>query len=193
MPHAACLMPLMGIIRTSPPARFVCGVILPVGYDFQPVKEKLADVFGPLEIEAGPWPFEISYYLKEMGCELERRFVSAAGVYDPTRLAVDKICSNDLEDEFRRDGIRQINLDPGYITTAQLVLASTKNNIQRVYLRDGIFAEVTLHWEKGAWQSFPWTYADYRSGVYDDFLSEVRMRLKSGERHEACGKRKTEL
>lgn len=179
MPPAACRMPLMGLIRTAPAARFICGIILPAGEDFQPIREKLAALFGPLALENGPWPFDIAYYQKEMGGSLERYFVAAAGEYDPARLAADKIRSNDLEDEFRRDGIRQVNLDPGYLTVAQLVLASTKNNIQRVYLRDGIFAEVTLHWEKGGWQPFPWTYADYRSGIYDPFLSKVRTQLKT--------------
>ena len=40
---------------------------------------------------------------------------------------------------------RAVNVDPGYVDGARLVLASTKDHAHRIWLRDGIYAEVTLH------------------------------------------------
>jgi hypothetical protein len=67
-----------------------------------------------------------------------------------------------------------VNADPGYLTGAKLVLASTKDFAHRIYLRRGIFAEITLSFRAGAWQAHPWTFPDYRSGLYHAFLRQAR-------------------
>jgi hypothetical protein len=71
-----------------------------------------------------------------------------------------------------------VNIDPGYLTLSKVVLATTKDYSHRLYLRDGIYAEVTLHYEAGAWRPWPWTYRDYASGQYLDFFERVRESLK---------------
>ena len=74
----------------------------------------------------------------------------------------------------RKSG-RRVNIDPGYLDGARLVLASTKDNAHRIYLGEGIFAEVTLCRRKNTWVGFPYTFPDFRSGVYDAFLDDVRI------------------
>ena len=69
---------------------------------------------------------------------------------------------------------RPLNLDPGYITPAKLVLASTKDHAHRIYLRDGIFAEVTLVYRQRKWQPLEWTYPDYRRDDYQRFFTQCR-------------------
>ena len=71
-----------------------------------------------------------------------------------------------------------VNLDPGYLTTAKLVLATTKDFGHRVYLRDGIYAESTLHYIDGRWEPWPWTYPDYAGPRYHAFFERVRERFK---------------
>ena len=71
---------------------------------------------------------------------------------------------------------RPINLDPGYLTGAKLVLASTKDFAHRIYLRDGIFAEITMGFRGDSWTSHDFTFPDFRSGVYDTFLKKARDR-----------------
>jgi hypothetical protein len=74
---------------------------------------------------------------------------------------------------------RPLNLDPGYLTEAKLVLASTKDRDHRVYLDRGIYAEVTLHYQRGrGWQPRPWTYPDYRSEPYLQFFTRCRQYLR---------------
>ena len=56
----------------------------------------------------------------------------------------------------------------------KFLLATTKDQAHRVYLRDGIFAEVTLHYHAGAFRPWEWTYADYRLPEVLAFLREAR-------------------
>jgi hypothetical protein len=85
--------------------------------------------------------------------------------------------TNDLEEELRPlvgSVKRPVNLDPGYVENAKVVLASTKNFYHRIYLGRGIFAEVTMHFRNNTFQFFPWTYPDYQSREYQEFFLRVR-------------------
>ena len=79
--------------------------------------------------------------------------------------------SNHVED-------RPLNLDPGYISQAKLVLATTKDRDHRIYLRDGMFAEVTLTYVGKSWQHHRWSYPSYRTKDVAEFASECRQRLR---------------
>ncbi|OPZ95339.1 MAG: hypothetical protein BWY71_02269 [Planctomycetes bacterium ADurb.Bin412] len=79
--------------------------------------------------------------------------------------------------EGRKLGVsRPINLDPGYIDASKLVLATTKNYSHRIYIGQSMYAEATLHYHRGKWQAWPFTYPDYGSGLYDPFLNAARDR-----------------
>ena len=67
-----------------------------------------------------------------------------------------------------------MNIDPGYLTAARVVLASTKDFAHRLYLGKGIYGEVTLLYQKKDFQALPWTYPDYRSEAYRQFFRELR-------------------
>ncbi|MBI4006928.1 MAG: DUF4416 family protein, partial [Planctomycetes bacterium] len=73
---------------------------------------------------------------------------------------------------------RPINLDPGYISEAKLVLASTKDFSHRIYLGKGIYAEVTLQYRNEQYESLPWTFPDYRTQQYQQFFLRVRSLYK---------------
>ena len=75
-----------------------------------------------------------------------------------------------------------LNLDPGYVTLAKLVLASTKDHAHRIYLADCIYAEVTLSYRGGAWQPFEWTYPDYRRADFHVFFTRCRELLRHAGR-----------
>jgi hypothetical protein len=74
---------------------------------------------------------------------------------------------------------RPVNLDPGYIEQAKVVLASTKNFYHRIYIGRGIFAEVTMHFKNNTYQFFPWTYPDYQSRDYQEFFLRTRQIFRS--------------
>ncbi|MHC5088216.1 MAG: DUF4416 family protein, partial [Planctomycetota bacterium] len=72
---------------------------------------------------------------------------------------------------------RPVNFDPGVIEPSKLILASTKNFAHRIYIGDHIYAEVTMTYNKGNWETFPFTFPDYKSGRYNAYLNEVRQTL----------------
>ena len=75
---------------------------------------------------------------------------------------------------------RPLNLDPGYLTPAKLVLASTKDFAHRIYLSQGIFAEITLQYQHQRWKHHEYTFPDYRRADYQRFFSACRELLKKG-------------
>jgi hypothetical protein len=141
-------------------------------------------VLGPVELASDVIAFDFTdYYRDRMGPDLLRQFISFRGLGDPDRLAEVKRATNEIErrlSEESPDGPpRPVNLDPGYVELAKLVLASMKNFAHRVYLRDGVYAEVTLQYRGKRWQALPETFPDYASGRYFPFLSDVRESLRS--------------
>lgn len=136
---------------------------------------ELEALCGAREFESPVYPFEkTAYYEPEMGAALKRRFVSFKNLADPSALVDWKLATNALEHRFAEGGRRSINLDAGYLTGAKLVLASTKDFAHRIYIRDGIFAEITLAFRGGAWLAHECTFPDFRAPDYHPFLSKVR-------------------
>lgn len=145
----------------------------------------LSEYAGATDEVSDVWPFDSTdYYELEMGENLKRRFVSFEQLINPDGLADTKILTNDLERRIAYDcGLpetqRLVNLDPGYVTLSKLVLATTKDFSHRVYLRDGIYAESTLHYEGEKWIAWPWTYPDYADERYHGFFDRVRGRYRA--------------
>lgn len=130
---------------------------------------------------------ETNYYARSMGPELKKVFWAFEGLVDPARLVEFKLQTNAWEQEYRHCAAhaeeRPLNLDPGYLTEAKLVLASTKDRDHRLYLDRGIYAEGTLFFARGSWQIRPWTYPDYQRADYHEFFTRCREFLR--ERYRA--------
>jgi hypothetical protein len=134
---------------------------------------------GAIALASEPYAFtETDYYTATMGVELKKQFFAFERLVDPGALADVKVQTNQWEAEYasfsRHPEPRPLNLDPGYITAAKLVLASTKDHAHRIYLSGGIYAELTLSYRKRAWQAIEWTYPDYRRADYQRFFTECR-------------------
>jgi hypothetical protein len=157
----------MGEVKSFVPARLVMGV-LSTAEDFLPeLFSLLSEKFGPILETSEKVPFTFTdYYNHEMGSTPMRFFLVFEKLYDPSLLAEAKLITNELEEHFKKEGGRTINLDPGLLSAANLVLATTKNRSHRIPLQKGIYAEVTLTYEKGQFNALPWTYADYGSEVF---------------------------
>jgi hypothetical protein len=114
------------------------------------------------------------YYTKEMGIDLVRRFVSFTGLIPPEVLPDVKLATNVLEENYMQAGKRKLNIDPGYIAQAHLILATGKGYTHRPYLRDGIYADLTLIFQGGSFRGLPWTYPDYGSSEVICMLGKMR-------------------
>lgn len=169
----------MGFIRRPEPVQLLVGMLASDPEEFDLARELLVRRFGPVERQSDIFPFDVThYYDEELGTPIRRKFLGFERLIDPGDLAAVKCLTNELEQlRARERGTlprRPVNLDPGYLDAARLVLATTKDRAHRIYLAQGIYAEVTLIYEKGAWQPLPWTYPDYRAPTYHPFLTEVR-------------------
>jgi hypothetical protein len=141
----------------------------------QSATSDLTKLFGPIDWQSEDFPFDVTnYYEKEMGSELLRRFLSFENLIMPDEIAQIKIRTNEVENKYRNENQRQINLDPGYLDTYKVVLASTKFGGQKVYLGNGIYADMTLVMYKGQWEGFAWGFPDFKSRRYDAVLSKIR-------------------
>jgi hypothetical protein len=135
--------------------------------------------FGPIGLVSDPYIFnQTTYYEPTMGPDLRKQFFAFEQLVAPDRLADFKLQTNALEAELAAMGAwaeaRPLNLDPGLLALGKFMLATTKDQAHRIYLRDGIYAEVTLRYHAGAFEPWPWTYADYREAVVHAFLQQAR-------------------
>jgi len=150
-------------------------------------EQKTTEAFGPLRLQSDAFDFtETDYYQESMGADLKKQFLTFARLIDPGTLPQIKRQTNALEQEYAQLGkhpeLRPLNLDPGYLTLAKLILASTKDHAHRIYLNDGIYAEVTLNYRKRGWQRSDWTYPDYQRQDFQEFFTRCRQSLREASR-----------
>ncbi|MCX7806759.1 MAG: DUF4416 family protein, partial [Planctomycetota bacterium] len=148
-------------------------------------RESMVAALGPIDVAGDPVPFTFTdYYREVMGDSLLRVLWAFERLADPGCLADWKLEAQRIEADIaarlaRGAVSRPANLDPGYLVRDRLVLASTKDREQRIYLSKGIYAEVTLIRRRGEWTPLPWTFPDFASGVYDRFLDAALARYKA--------------
>ena len=167
----------MGQIRSHPPVKLIVGIITAIPDSLSVVRQRLSEQFGRVDFASDLLPFDYTnYYEAEMGKDLKRQFVSFERLIPAEALASAKRFSNAIECEFAKGDAapRPVNLDPGYISAAKLVLASTKDHAHRIYLQDGIYAEITLKFYRKTFQPWEWTYPDYRTPTYIDIFNHIR-------------------
>jgi hypothetical protein len=141
--------------------------------------DQLEAIFGPIALVSIPFDFvQTRYYEASMGPGLKKCFFVFEQLVQPDVLADAKVRTNTLEAEaaaqFSEAERRPLNLDPGLLSLGKFMLATTKDQAHRIYLRGGIFAEVTLHFHAGAFVAWPWTYADYQLPEVREFLGCAR-------------------
>ena len=146
--------------------------------------------FGDILASSPDYSFDAftNYYEPEFGAGLVKRVIFFATPREQRCLADDKLWSNALEAPERSEDNfcdpvsppprrRIINLDPGYLTLSKLVLASTKDHAQRIYLGQGIWAEITLAYRGKSFERHPWSYPDYISLI--PFINTVRQDMRA--------------
>jgi hypothetical protein len=164
-----------------PPVKLIMGLILARQAPVMAIRQQLEAAYGRIDLETQLSPFVAThYYEREMGPALQRLFWSFDALIAPDALAGIKHATNAIERTFAmHDGQgwrRRVNLDPGYVDLAKLVLATTKDRQHRLYLGQGIYAEVTLRYTGGRFVPWEWTYPDYRTPEYQAFFDAVRRR-----------------
>jgi Domain of unknown function (DUF4416) len=147
-------------------------------------RRRLIERFGPIALESQPYTFAYTgYYAKQMGPGLTKQLLAFERLAPLSSLADIKNAAIKLEGELQASGKfpeeRPVNIDPGFLGLGKFMLATTKDQAHRIYLKDGIFAEVTLRYQDGEYVPWPWTYADYREDFVREFLKRARELYKT--------------
>jgi len=138
----------------------------------------------PVDYESEPFPFRnTDYYDSEMGIPIHRKFYSFTDPVSPGFLAEAKLVTNKTEILLAISGQRKVNLDIGYMDYDKVVLASAKYGIHKIYLNNGIYADMALHYEKGQFTPYHWAFMDFRSPEYYPFFLKIRSLYKSQVKH----------
>lgn len=173
----------MGDTHAHPPVLLLVAVITRYPEALAWARAKCEAQWGPPALESPSFDFvETNYYEATMGPGLGKTFLTFTANYDPGELAATKHLTNAWEAEYAAAAghpePRPLNLDPGYITPAKLVLASTKDHAHRIYLGQGMYAEITLFYKHKAWRSHEYTFPDYKRADYHAFFTACRDRLR---------------
>ena len=167
----------MGYIKEYEEVPVFCAFTFANKGVYEKTLEVMVKKYGNVVLESMLYNFsEITrYYEKEMGSPLYKKIVGFEKTFPLEDLHKVKIDSNNVEMDFSQKSLRTINIDPGYITEAKVVLFSTKDFFHRLYVGDNIFAEVTLFYDsKKGYRPFEWTFPDYRKQEVIDFFNNFR-------------------
>jgi hypothetical protein len=169
----------MTVPRIPPPALLVVAAFSRHETALAWARDRLAGAFGPVALSSPPLSFHhTTYYEASMGPGLRKQLLAFERLVPGEELAAIKLRTNEMEQELMATAIyaepRPVNLDPGLLTLGKFMLATTKDQAHRIWLRDGIYAEVTLRFHAGNWEPWPWTYADYREPEMLDALRGFR-------------------
>lgn len=140
--------------------------------------DALRQDYGEIDWMSEELPFDFTdYYAPEMGRSLFRRFISFASLVPRESLPEIKLNTNRLEGRLATpEGGRRVNIDPGYLGAAHIILATTKGYAHRPYLCKGIYADLTLIYRNRSFQPLEWTYPDYRQERTLQMFNQMRKR-----------------
>ncbi len=166
----------MGIPKEPKPAKLFMSLIFSEAEILHQGLKDLRRRFGEIDFVSRVLPFDFTdYYNKEMGPNLKRHFITFERLIHIPSLPQIKHLTNEVERTYADPrGNRQINIDPGYLCLEHVILATTKGYTHRPYLRDGIYADLTLIYRDKSYRPLEWTYPDYRQEEVIGLFNQVR-------------------
>jgi hypothetical protein len=168
----------MADIKSFPPVKLMCGIISSRDEHFNLAETRLVGLCGAVDARSPRFPFDLtSYYEPEMGAGLRREFLGFERLIDPAALPDIKIRTNELERDIAAEsgaGYRVVNLDPGYITAAALIMATAKDFSHRIPLRQGIYGHLEFLFTRSGIRRLDWTYPDFLQDGYQTFFVKLR-------------------
>ena len=165
----------MGRIKEPVAVKLIIGLIFKEESSCERAKTILQKCFGKIDFESQTLNFaHTGYYKDEFGANLKRRFISFNKLLASQDLSKIKIITNEVEEKLSSANRRLINIDPGYLDLAKLILASSKDHKHRIHLNKGIYAEVTLFYQDKTFRPWEWTYPDYKTNEYITIFNRIR-------------------
>jgi hypothetical protein len=173
----------MGRIRIPRPVKYFASMLFPSEDVYFRAAGELRYIVGAVQEKTPLMPFKhTAYYDNEMGGDLYRYFVLFTPHLDRDLLPEIKLKTNEVEERLSHQGHRTVNIDPGYVTMENVILATTKGYSHRIYMSRGIYADLTLMYVNGTFRPLEWTYPDYASleaiSVFNGWRNIYKRELK---------------
>ncbi len=166
----------MGKVKPHVPVKLFAAVTYASTVKRDDLLSGIAGLLAAIEFKSEVYNFSrfTDYYQDEMGPDLSKLIVAFNGMIIPESLPGIKLSTNEFEQKQNSQGKRLVNVDPGYITSAKVLLATTKDYSHRIYLGQGIYGDVHLCYRQQSFQIQTWTYPDYRQAQILEFFNQVR-------------------
>ena len=165
----------MGQVKIPKKVRLFCALC----YTDPIIRDRAIEILendrGTIIETSQPFDFDYTnYYSAEMGENLKKEFLVFGQLIDPVFITGIKLRTNAIEEELSLNGKRRVNIDPGYLEAAKIVLATTKNFSHRIYIGNGIYGDVQLYYRDGHYNTNEWTYPDYKTVDTITFFDRIR-------------------
>jgi hypothetical protein len=165
----------MAAVQPPPPVKYFIAVLYADSVMLDNAMHGFVSSWGSIDFEGNDHEFDVTdFYEPEMGKPLFRRILAFSTLAAPTMLVDMKLACNEMEKMLSSDGRRTVNCDAGYLDHNKVVLASAKEAGQKIYLDKGIYADFAGRYKDGRYQSFEWSFPDFRDGRYDTELLAIR-------------------
>jgi len=166
-------------LQDADPVALIAAVMSPDAAQLARASQCLAERLGPIRAHGPVYTFDFTtYYEAEMGPGLLKQLVWFERPVGAEELVWIKratiVVERDMATPSAEGLQRRANIDPGLVSADSLVLATTKYAGHRIGIARGLYAEVTLRFEKGQYAPLPWTYADYCTEDAQAFLQAIR-------------------
>lgn len=132
----------------------------------------LVKEYGVVEKESFEYDFVkyTSYYEEEMGKKIIKKFLIFKKEIDEEGLVSVKKFITSIEEKYSDSGKRRINIDPGYVSSSKVVLASFKKKDFKKDLGEGVYAHEVLTLKDGKVKHYWHTFKDYREEEIKKFF-----------------------
>ena len=109
--------------------------------DLDTVKGDLVNEYGPIIRESEPYDFTFftDYYNDEMGDKINKKFLIFEKEIQKDDLIEIKNKITKIEEKYSVDGKRTVNLDPGLISSSEVVLATFKGKGFKEQISDKVW------------------------------------------------------
>ena len=143
------------------------------------IELKLKKKYGKIDYKTLDIDFtETDYYNDEMGDNLKTRYISFHKLVLRSILPLIKkyCCKLEYKYSSNKNGTlkRLVNIDPGLLSLENFILATGKAYSHRIYLDKGVWADLTLIYQKENFNNLPWTYPNYQSKKIKKALLKIR-------------------
>ena len=145
---------------------------------FTEVVSILTNEFGKLILKSKPYDFNFTdYYEREFGKNLRKVILIFEKTVEKHDLILIRIKTGEIENQLVEKNKRTVNIDPGYISETELVLATKKAKPWKEFLGNEVYVHKILEFKQDQLITFNHTFKDYKQDKNQAFLKEARSSL----------------